>query len=281
MIITEKNTTVATRMAASLGSMNAFDPETDNWSAYVERLESFFTANEIKDEKKVSVLVTFLGAKAYELLQNIIAPAKPANQSYDDLITAMKDHLDPKLLTIAGHFRFHQQNQKEGETIAQYLAELRRLLQHCEFADKLDETLRDRLVCGMQSGQIQKRLLAEKELTLKKVIQLSQGMEVTMKQSSELRMSGGAAVSGSQEIHWTTSGKPCYRCGKRSPTREMFKNAITAARQVTLLKYTRHPRNRMTRKLQPKILALKQKCQRQTILWNIQSLRTVTLACSQ
>ena len=63
------NTTLATRMAASqLGSMNVFNPDTDDWTAYVERLESFFVTNEIKDEKKVSVLVTFLGANAYELL---------------------------------------------------------------------------------------------------------------------------------------------------------------------------------------------------------------------
>jgi len=45
--------------------MKAFDPNTDDydWTAYVERLESFFVANEIKDEKKVSVLVTFLGVR--------------------------------------------------------------------------------------------------------------------------------------------------------------------------------------------------------------------------
>jgi len=78
--------TLAMRMAASqLGSMNAFDPDTDDWTAYVERLESFFVMNDIKDEKKVSILVTFLRAKAYELLRTIIAPVKPATQNYDDL----------------------------------------------------------------------------------------------------------------------------------------------------------------------------------------------------
>lgn len=116
----------------------------------------------------MSVLVTFLGAKAYELLRSIIAPAKPASKNYDELITAMKTHLHPKPLTIAERFKFHQRNQKEGETIAQYLAELRKLTQHCDFGDKLDETLRDRLVCGMLSGQTQKRLLAEKDLTLQR-----------------------------------------------------------------------------------------------------------------
>ena len=71
----------------------------------------------------------------------------------------------------------------------------------------------------MQSGQIQKRLLAEKELTLQRATELAQGMEAATKQSSELRMPGGT-VSGSHEIHLQTAGKPCYRCGSRGHPQE-------------------------------------------------------------
>ena len=45
----------------------------------------------------------------------------------------------------------------------QYLAQLRRLTEHCEFRDNLKEALRDRLVCGILSVPIQKRLLAGKD----------------------------------------------------------------------------------------------------------------------
>ena len=124
-----------------LGAMNTFNHDTDDWSAYVKRLESFFLANEIKDDKKATVLVTVLGTKAYSLLQNIIAPAKPASKSYEQLVEAMKSHLDPKLTVIVECFRFHHLNQKEGETMAQYLAELRKLTEHCDFRDNLEEAL--------------------------------------------------------------------------------------------------------------------------------------------
>ena len=107
----------------------------------------------------MSVLLNFLRAKAYELLWSIITPEKPASKNYDQLMIAMKTNLYPKPLKIVKRFKFHQQSHKEGETIAQYLAKLRKLTQHCDFEDKLDETLTDRLVCGMLSGQIQKRLL--------------------------------------------------------------------------------------------------------------------------
>ena len=153
-----------------------------------ERQESFSVANDVKDEKKVGVLVTVIGTKAY---RNIIAPAKAVGKTYQQLVDAMKSHLDPKPIFIAERFRFHRRNQREGETMAQYLAELRKLTEHCDFRNNLDETLRDRLVCGILRVPIQKRLLAKKDLDLKKALELAQGMEAATMQSSELRATSG------------------------------------------------------------------------------------------
>ena len=52
----------------------------------------------------------------------------------------MKTHLDPQPLVIAQRFKFHQRNQKSGESIAQFVAELRKYAEHCDFQNKLDET---------------------------------------------------------------------------------------------------------------------------------------------
>ena len=45
--------------------------------------------------------------------------------------------------------------------MAQYLAELRKLTEHCDFRNNLDKALRGRLVCGILSVPTQKRLLAD------------------------------------------------------------------------------------------------------------------------
>ena len=58
----------------------------------------------------------------------------------EDLVKAMKDHLQPKPIVIARRFKFHRRNQNDAETVTQYLAELRRLTKHCKFkADYLEE----------------------------------------------------------------------------------------------------------------------------------------------
>ena len=58
--------------------------------------------------------------------------------------------------------------------MAEYLAEFRRLAAGCTFGDHLEEALRDRLVCGLHSESIQKRLLSEADLTLAKAVDLAE-----------------------------------------------------------------------------------------------------------
>ena len=129
-------------MATVLGQVESFDPQVDDWVLYTERLEQYFVANGInEDKKKVATLLTVIGGKAYGLLRNLLAPVKPADRPFDHLVQTLRDHLKPKPLLIAERFRFHRRNQHEGETVAQYLAELRKLTEQCEFQGYLEEAL--------------------------------------------------------------------------------------------------------------------------------------------
>ena len=131
---------MATRISQGtgiIGSLEPFDPEMDNWQAYTERLEQFFTVNSVPDGKKVATLLTVIGKKAYNLLRNLLAPVKPSTKEYDFLVQTVKAHLDPQPLVIAQRFKFHQRCQKRDESISQFVAELRKCAEHYDFQDKL------------------------------------------------------------------------------------------------------------------------------------------------
>ena len=73
-------------------------------------------------------------------------------------------------------FRFNSRLRKEGESVAAYMAELRRLAEHCNYGDTLDKMLRDRLVWGINDAGIQRKLLQENDpLTLCASPDYSQG----------------------------------------------------------------------------------------------------------
>ena len=171
-----------------IGHVEHFQPGVDDWEQYEERLQQYFVANGISnEEKKRAILLTVVGSTTYGLLSNLVAPAKPAAKTYAELVTALKDHLKPKPLVIAERFRFHRRDQAGSESVAEYLTELRKLVDKCNFRDYLEEALRDRLVCGLKSEVIQRRLLTEEGLTLKKAYETAVSMETAAKGASELQ----------------------------------------------------------------------------------------------
>ena len=131
---------------ATIGTMQEFQPGAEP-----------IDANEIARGKRASVLVSTIGHKTYAILRSLTAPETPQNKSYDSLVLALKTHYQPKRLIIAERYMFNQRSQHPGESIADYVAELRRLATTCKFGDFMDDALRDRLVCGLRSENSRRR----------------------------------------------------------------------------------------------------------------------------
>lgn len=70
-----------------------------------------------------------------------------------------------------------------------FVAGLKKLSEHCEFCDVLNDTIKDRLVCGLRSEAIQKRLLSESNLTLQKATEISVSMELAAKEAQHFSSS--------------------------------------------------------------------------------------------
>ena len=79
-----------------VGQMESFDcDQGDNWLTYVECLEQYFVVNDITSGvKKAAVLLTVVGPKTYGLIRDLLAPDKPAEKSYAEIVAAMKEHLN-------------------------------------------------------------------------------------------------------------------------------------------------------------------------------------------
>ena len=141
------------------------------------------------------MFLTLIGSKAYGILRDLVSPAKPAEKTYAQLTKILADHFSPKPVTIAERFRFQQRTQREGESVSEYLAQLRKLTEHCKFSDYLEQALRDTFVAGVRSAAIQRKLLSQEALTLEKALTIAQGMEAADTQSGKLRQATGLTDS--------------------------------------------------------------------------------------
>ena len=144
-------------MATTFEKVDEYDHENEEWRHYVERFDHFFTANEITDkDKRRSVVLVSVGAKTYKLIRRLVAPGDPKELTYEELAKIVEEHYQgPEGQSLLFLFNvLNSTRQQPGETIPVFLAELRRLSEHCE--------------CGTKDEKIQHRLLAEPKLTLKR-----------------------------------------------------------------------------------------------------------------
>ena len=86
-------------------------------------------------------------------------------------------------------FKFYRQDQKPHESIDDYVAALRKAAENCEFGAMLEDMLRNRLVCGVRTQNIQRKLLEKADLTLNTAISSACLMEIATAQAAELQPS--------------------------------------------------------------------------------------------
>ncbi len=181
-----------------------------------------------------AVLLSVCGAPTYKLIRNLVVPAKPADKTYKELVELVQKHHNPTPSAIVQRFKFNSRVRRQGETISEFVAALRQLTEHCAFGETLDDMLRDRLVCGLNEGRLQRRMLAETTLSFSKALSLAQAYESAEKKAHDLQLPQPAApvhaVSGRykrQDPPWKGTGTACYRCGgKHQAAQCHFKDAV-------------------------------------------------------
>ena len=99
----------------------------------------------------------------------------------------MKNHYTPPPSEIVQRFRFNSRFRKPSESVSTYVAELRALAEYCNFGDTLTLMLRDRLVCGINDENTQRLLLAKKDLTYDKALEIARSQETAVQNVQTLR----------------------------------------------------------------------------------------------
>ena len=236
-----------------MATLTQFAQEEEDWTTYVERLEHYFAANDVVDDgKKRSILLAVCGSSTYKLVRNLISADRLATTSFKDLVEKVREFYAPKPSVIVQRFKFNSRVRTKEESIAVYLAALRELSEFCEYGETLNEMLRDRLVCGVNHEGLQRKLLAEKELTYEKAVELALATETAEKGSQDLKNS---SASGGQQHSFHLAQHAgrlregndggararqdpivCYRCGK-DHLASVCRHKETVCRKVTWRKY--------------------------------------------
>ncbi|XP_043198388.1 uncharacterized protein LOC122368489 isoform X1 [Amphibalanus amphitrite] len=219
-------------------AIGEFDERQGTWRDYIERFEFFCEAQGIsEDDRRRALLLAGIGQTAYQRVKTILAPTRPSEMSYRDIVMAVQDHVDPKQSVIVSRFRFHQKCQGSEQGIKEFVADLKVMADPCDFGSSRDDMLRDRFVCGLADQALQKRLLTEEDtLTFQQAQRIALAAETATKsarqlaaQSSDLAAQDVHRVGSARQVKGSPSNRyvrsECFRCGgtNHSPQTCRFK----------------------------------------------------------
>ncbi|KAH7981019.1 hypothetical protein HPB49_020993 [Dermacentor silvarum] len=91
----------------NFGSLEPFEGGGNDWPCYVDRLEAFFVANDIAEDKQTSVFISCCGQTTYALLRNLVKPDKPSDKTLEQILLVLGNYYCPKPSAVVQRFRFN------------------------------------------------------------------------------------------------------------------------------------------------------------------------------
>ena len=165
-----------------------------------------------------------IGEEANELYNTFQFVTEEDRIKFDVLKSKFEEYVNPRKNTVFERYRFWEYKQQEGETIDQFITELKTRARSFEFDVQHDSMIRDRIVFGVSDTRLKERLLREtSDLTLEKAASLCTAAEVSENQLKELNSSETKPVhavkSKSKQKPWKKPRQQqdfnCNKCGTK------------------------------------------------------------------
>lgn len=192
--------------------------EPNQWQAWKERFQNFRLASKLykdDDQVQIAALLYSMGPEADKILKSFSLTAEE-RENFDTVLQKFSEYFVPERNIIHTRAQFHKRNQKQLESIEEYVRSLYDMAEHANFPNR-DECIRDRLVLGVLDKELSEKLQLKSDLTLKDAITIARQNELVKKELEEQRKLGQATYNAVDRIHWrrgTSKGKfspPVYQ----------------------------------------------------------------------
>jgi hypothetical protein len=127
-------------------------------------------AKELADQEKIDTLLYIMGDKAYEIVATS-RDKETQELKLDGLLDLFDLYFKPKTNFVAAKGNFWDRRQRGGESNEEFIREVYKLGELCNYQDKLPEQIRDQLCHGMTDRKMAVEIGANSVLKLENVLQ--------------------------------------------------------------------------------------------------------------
>lgn len=144
-----------------------------NWCLFKQKFELFVSAATPQGKTytgptKTALLLSVVGDDGLEVFNNFDFGEGESKQDYDTVIRKFDEYCASQLNEVHERYVFRQRIQAQGEPAEQFIRDLRRLAQSCNFGTLAESMIRDQIVFGTNNGKVREKLLRDNKLTLTK-----------------------------------------------------------------------------------------------------------------
>lgn len=139
------------------------------------------------------------GRNCFGVLKDLAFPNAPNMKIFAQLATLLRELFKPTCLKIAERYCLRSAVQQQGQSIADFVCELKKLAGTCKFTnEQLNPNLRHRFICGLRSHHIKQKLYIPRSRLSVAFQSEAKVTKETKNQVSPLETRGGATDVVSQ-----------------------------------------------------------------------------------
>ncbi|XP_075154322.1 uncharacterized protein K02A2.6 isoform X1 [Haematobia irritans] len=205
--------TISTPATATTTSVNVitnfdvFDPKTENFKTYKERLELHFQLKNVFDDKSTcaKLLLQYIGSPTYSVLSNIAAPKNVSELQYEEIIKLLESHFCPRKNILVEQHKFLSELQNENQSVSDFVSVLQQRSADCGFVCVCEKSvadifLRAQFIRGIRDGHIREQLLQTPNASFRQIVEKATALEAA-KVDNKAMSYGPSTSSSSAEIN--------------------------------------------------------------------------------
>ena len=186
------------------GSLNFQRPNWPEWKARFERYRIATKLQNKEGDVQVSTLIYSMGIGAENIFKSFHFEGEERKDDFNTVLQKYEDCFIPKRNIIFERSVFHQRKQHDNECVEEFIRVIYELSENCEFMDRDNVQIRDKLVIRLLDKDVCEKLQLKTDLTLEKAKEIALYHELIKKQIE------GASAKLAVLVHYSSFYYFCF-----------------------------------------------------------------------
>ncbi|GBM17594.1 hypothetical protein AVEN_80893-1 [Araneus ventricosus] len=132
------------------------------------------------ESQKVAILLHVIGEECLEIYNTF---NEVSSASMNDILAKFEDYFVPQRNITYERQRLFLLVQQEGQSVDDFITELRKQLRNCDYGSLSDSVLVDKLVRWLCESRLRERLMRVPDLDIKKAVDMCRAVETSKLQA--------------------------------------------------------------------------------------------------